>query len=229
MTYLGIFTPVIGVVRFWPAVIVPAVFTTLFGPLVGGTGAAIGIFASDLLIHGDPLLSITIGVPSNFIGFYILGFLARKKFSLRATLGGILVSIAFAASSAILLVFAPNYLGESASLTLLGISFFCAILSIGVFLTFPNWGSYTLGSIIGLGAGSIWIGLGVWVFSKFFVLASTGEVNMPLYAALGWFLWTYFTEIPFLILVVPPILAACYIAFPSLKPRKIAEAPFTNA
>ncbi|MEM3087614.1 MAG: hypothetical protein QXP20_00590 [Candidatus Bathyarchaeia archaeon] len=30
LTYLGIFTPVIGVVRFWPAVIIPAVFATLF-------------------------------------------------------------------------------------------------------------------------------------------------------------------------------------------------------
>ena len=41
LTYLGI---VVFGVRFWPAVVVPAVFSVLFGPFVGGVGAAIGIF-----------------------------------------------------------------------------------------------------------------------------------------------------------------------------------------
>ena len=79
MTYLGLFTPVIGVVRFWPAVIVPGFFSVVYGPLVGGIGAAIGIFISDLLIHGNALLSLTVGVPANFLGFYTLGALARKR------------------------------------------------------------------------------------------------------------------------------------------------------
>jgi uncharacterized membrane protein len=46
LTYSGI---VIMGVRFWPAVVIPAVFTVLFGPIVGGVGAAIGIFISDML------------------------------------------------------------------------------------------------------------------------------------------------------------------------------------
>jgi len=223
LTYLGIFTPVIGVVRFWPAVIVPAVFATLFGPVVGGVGAAIGIFISDIMIHGDALLSITIGVPSNFLGFFILGFLARRKLSKRSTLSAILLGITFVVSTIVLLVFSPNYLGASTSQLFLGISVVCVILILVIFLVSPNWRNYEIASVIGLGVGALWIGLGVWIFSKFFVITTTGETNISLYAALGWFIFTYFTEIPFLILAVPPILKVCYLAFPSLKPREAID------
>jgi uncharacterized membrane protein len=40
LTYLGIFTPAIGIVRFWPVVIIPAIFAVLFKPSIGGLGAA---------------------------------------------------------------------------------------------------------------------------------------------------------------------------------------------
>ena len=63
LTTLGIFAPFIGVVRFWPAVVVPAVFATLFGPWVGGLGAAIGILISDILIHGKPHRRCPIELP----------------------------------------------------------------------------------------------------------------------------------------------------------------------
>jgi len=36
LTNLGIVSPLVGVVRFWPSVIVPAAFAVLFGPWVGG-------------------------------------------------------------------------------------------------------------------------------------------------------------------------------------------------
>ena len=51
-TNLGVVSPVVGVVRFWPSVIVPAVFAVLFGPWVGGIGAAIGIFFADIIYPG---------------------------------------------------------------------------------------------------------------------------------------------------------------------------------
>jgi uncharacterized membrane protein len=225
LTYLGLFTPVIGVVRFWPAVIVPAVFATLFGPLVGGLGAAIGIFISDMLIHGDALLSIIVGVPSNFLMFYIIGLLARKKLSKNVSQTGILLGIASVISTLLLLVFSPNYLGEPTSQLFVGISVVCTIIFFVIFQLYPNWRSYEVASIIGLGVGALWIGVGVWVFSKFFTIVTTGETNISLYAALGWFIWTYFTEIPFLLLVVPPILKACYLAFPSLKPQETVSTP----
>lgn len=65
-------------VRFWPAVVVPAVFSVLFGPLFGGVGAAIGIFISDMLSHGMPFLSLSVGVTSNFTAFYILGHMTKE-------------------------------------------------------------------------------------------------------------------------------------------------------
>ena len=40
----------LGGVAFWPAAFIPAVFAVLFGPWVGGTGAAIGILIRDCLI-----------------------------------------------------------------------------------------------------------------------------------------------------------------------------------
>jgi uncharacterized membrane protein len=87
LTYSGI--TIMGV-RFWPAVVVPAVFSVLFGPIVGGVGAAIGIFISDMLTHGMFFLSLSVGVTSNFIAFYILGLTTRdyslKKYLIACTL-----------------------------------------------------------------------------------------------------------------------------------------------
>jgi len=94
LTYLGI---VVFGVRFWPAVVVPAVFSVLFGPLVGGVGAAIGIFLCDMLSHGMPLLSLSVGVTSNFTAFYILGHMTReyslKRYVVAATLSLLVGSI----------------------------------------------------------------------------------------------------------------------------------------
>ena len=218
LTTLGIFAPFIGVVRFWPAVVVPAVFATLFGPWVGGLGAAIGILISDILIHGNALLSLTVGVPSNFLGFYLLGYIARTRISVRVQVGGLLLSGVFALLAGLLLVFAPQYLTAPTSLFFLGVGILSVVLTLSVYLVLPQWRAYQIAAVIGLGVGSLWIGIGVWVFSQFFVVTSTGETNLPLSGALGWFIWTYYTEIPFLILAVPPILSACYRAFPTLRP-----------
>jgi uncharacterized membrane protein len=88
LTYMGI---VVFGVKFWPAVIVPASFSALFGPYVGGIGAAVGIFLSDIVSHGMPLLSLSVGVTSNFTCFYIIGHLTKhynlKRYLLASTLG----------------------------------------------------------------------------------------------------------------------------------------------
>src|SRR4030065_1050937 len=75
---LPIATPGLGLVRFWPQVIIPAVFAVIFGPIVGALGAGIGIFISDMLIHGNALLSLMAGVPSNVVMFAIIGYLSMK-------------------------------------------------------------------------------------------------------------------------------------------------------
>jgi len=58
-------------VRFWPPVIVPAVFAVVFGPLVGGVGAAVGIFVSDAIFGNNLFLSLLAGVTSNFVAFLL--------------------------------------------------------------------------------------------------------------------------------------------------------------
>jgi len=172
LTYLGIFTPIVGVVRFWGiAVVVPAIFATLFGPMVGGLGASIGIFISDMIIHGNALLSITVGVPANFVMFYLIGKISRinysnKKYStLSVTLGGLSIGILFLIGWLI---------GSNFSLSMAFVFLFFGLLSIILLSLFerywPRWKSFALASIIGNGVGSAIVGLGVWAFSQFFIL-----------------------------------------------------------
>ena len=212
MTYLGIFAPVIGVVRFWPAVVVPAVFSILFGPIVGGLGAAIGIFISDMMIHSNALLSLTVGVPSNLLGFYIVGLIGRKELDKKSTTIGTVTALIISLSPVFLYPLHVGYFGAPTSLLFVSIGLICATLTVLMNVFSPSWRNVNIASVIGLGVGSAWIGLGVWVFSKFSSLP-TGETNLSYLAALGWFMWTYLTEIPFLILLVPPILKVVYSAF----------------
>ncbi|MEM1766962.1 MAG: ECF transporter S component, partial [Candidatus Bathyarchaeia archaeon] len=39
-------------VQLRPAVVIPAVFAVLFGPIVGGLGAALGTFIASILTYG---------------------------------------------------------------------------------------------------------------------------------------------------------------------------------
>ena len=70
-------------VRFWPQVIIPAFFAVVFGPWVGGLGAAVGIFISDVSLGGSPLLSLMAGITSNFLGFWLIGYIANRKIDLK--------------------------------------------------------------------------------------------------------------------------------------------------
>jgi len=72
-----------GAGQFRPAVVIPAVFASLFGPLIGGLGAAVGTLIADSASHGQIYVrSLVSAVPGNFAGFYLFGWLMRKKFSL---------------------------------------------------------------------------------------------------------------------------------------------------
>ncbi|MEM3580328.1 MAG: hypothetical protein QXH40_00415 [Candidatus Bathyarchaeia archaeon] len=243
--FLPIVTPGIGIVRFWPNVVVPAVFSVLFGPLVGGLGAAIGIFISDMLIHGDPLLSLSAGVTANFLGFYLLGYISRKKIDwtkLIAVSGVGCLIISFGSLATISYVTIPQIVNnrlidqenftklmEGANPIINGLNLFTAIMvaafiiAVAIGYLWPEWREYELGSVIGLIVGSTIIGLIVWAYSQIFVLPAAvggGGSPLPFYAALLWLIWTFATEIPFLILLGPPILKACQRAFPSLIIQK---------
>jgi hypothetical protein len=224
LTFLGIFAPIVGVVRFWGiAVVVPCVFAALFGPMVGGVGAAIGIFVSDMLVHGNALLSLTVGVPANFVMFYLLGFLSRRTVSLRTTNIGIV-----AGCLGIAFVFLTRWVGHWFEAQTDIFSAFLIVLFAGVSIISmiavsrfsPKWRSFALGSMVGNAIGSAIVGLGLWAFSQFFLLPGTMGFRLPLSASLIWFIWTFSNQMPFLLLFGPPILSACNRAFPSLTGEK---------
>jgi hypothetical protein len=71
-----------GTGQFRPAVVIPAVFAILFGPIPGGVGAAVGTLLADSFKHGQLYLkSLLAAVPGNFLGFYVLGHYLHAKFT----------------------------------------------------------------------------------------------------------------------------------------------------
>lgn len=223
LTNLGIVSPVVGVVRFWPSVIVPAVFAVLFGPWVGGISAAIGIFISDMVYpgHGIALLSLTVGVPSNFAGFFLIGLISKRNMkwshiAIALAVGG------FTVIGMIAYLLYLTLLSVDIAALFLGVFVACCAIVVGVGLWRPEWKSYGIASVVGLFVGSAYIGFGLWVYSQFLPLplALGWQRYAPFYASFLWLVWTFATEIPFLIVLGPPILKACYRAFPSLKPHE---------
>lgn len=67
--------------QFRPAVVIPAVFASLFGPVVGGLGAAVGTLIADSIAHGQIYVrSLVSAVPGNFVGFFLFGWLMKRRF-----------------------------------------------------------------------------------------------------------------------------------------------------
>ena len=217
LTYAGVFAPIVGVVRFWGlAVVVPAVFAALFGAVVGGIGASIGIFVSDMVVHGNPLLSLLVGVPANYVMFHLIGWISSKELSSR------LVNVLLGFGSIfVVLVFAATWYanGRLDAFTTSIFMIFCGlslILLLAVNRFWPKWRSYAIGSIVGNACGSAIVGAGLWAFSQFFVLPLNMGYQVPLSAAALWFLWTFSNQMPFLLIFGPPVLNACHKTFPSL-------------
>jgi hypothetical protein len=223
--------PTVGGVRFWPVVVIPATFAVLFGPIVGGGGAAIGIFISDMLIHGDPLLSLTAGVTSNLVCFGLIGYLSQKKLDWKKTFLSLGVGVAILATLTYLIVTPEtlvNYFGTTVEQGLwntyivlaIFIASYAVVIAVG--LIQAKWRSFGAASVMGSVIGSAIIGIGVWGYTQFFALPAAigGAQNLPYYAGLILFAWTFATEIPFMVIVVPPIVEACRKAFPRLNTRQ---------
>ena len=216
----------VGGVAFYPAVVVPAIFAVLFGALVGGIGAAIGIFIRDVIYHGDPLLSLVAGVTSNFAMFFLLGYFShtrinRKKISLSAIIGGILLISGLLLPTFLLPTESLLFTGLSTSdaIALFAVIATASILAVmAVFAFKKEWRNFSVGTVIGQGIGATIVSVAVWAYSNLFY-SQNGYFKAPLPSAFIplIFVWTIATEIPFILILGPPIINACYKAFPSLK------------
>jgi hypothetical protein len=204
-----------GPVRFWPQAIIPAVFAVVFGPWVGGLGAALGIFVNDLVLNNNPVLSLLAGVTSNLVCFWLIGYIAKKKARWMQSVVG------YGIFTALLIAVAYVY----TDLVYVSI----VVVSYIIFLVFalairkwfnPQWQSYEVGSVIGLLVGSAIIGLMVPVYFQYFAPNAT---PITLGSGLAYLIWTFTTEIPFLLILGPPIIGAVYLAFPRLKSQEAPE------
>lgn len=218
-TTIGVFAVVVGGVRFWPAVFIPAVFAEVFGPFVGGVGAAIGIFISDMIIHGNALVSLTIGVPANFIGFYILGFIVRRVARESRLWSLAAVMLQFLPLVALYYLHVIGFVDVIMIYTFIGVAIVSAfgIAFSMVMLMFRKrsylYANEAFAYSLGLITGSLYIGLGLWLYTHISRLNIVSvppqfQVRAPFAAALLWFLWTYYTEIPFMVYLAPPIVRA---------------------
>ena len=204
-------------VRFWPQVIIPAVFAVIFGPWVGGLGAAVGIFISDVSLGGSPILSLMAGITSNFIGFWLIGYIANKKFASKKVSMNVMITGLYGLVTALGAAVAYFY----ASILAMGIIVACYIIYLVVVLVSKSkWLNYEIGSVVGLLVGSLIIGIVVPIYAVLFVPSSTEFPALTAAGVLGLFIWTFATEIPFLLVLGPPILEAVNKAFPTIDKRK---------
>ena len=222
----------VGGVAFYPAVVIPAIFAVLFGPWVGGIGAGIGIFIRDIIYHGDPLLSLVAGVTSNFVMFFLLGYFSHRTINLQkiifsATIGFILIVGGLLMPTFLLPTESTIYTGMSTleTIILFAVLLTASLLAImAVFAFKRNWRTFTVGAIIGQSVGAVVVSATVWAYSSLFYsqngyfTAPVPPEYVPIIAV-----WTIVTELPFILIICPPIINACYKAFPSLKTSKKTE------
>jgi uncharacterized membrane protein len=206
-----------GGVRFWPPVIVPAVFAVVFGPLVGGIGAAVGIFISDAIFGNNLLLSLIAGVTSNFVAFFLIGYIAKKKIRLAPP------TAAYGLATAVFIWIGYAYTGlgfwtKIAFITVAAASYVIFLVPVA-FLRNSKWRSFEVGSIVGMLLGSAIIGATVPLFIQYFGAGTLFTIPI----ALSTFFFTFFTEIPFILILGPPIIEAVNRAFPTLAKRKQSE------
>ncbi len=208
-------------IGFLPAVVIPAVIAVLYGPWVGGISGAIGIFIRDMFVHGNAPLSLAAGVPPNFILFFLIGYISIRNISLRQAITGVVVTaFGLLIPTLVLLPDVTAYTGLSTEV--FSISFtLTVILSLTVItlvaFRWKEWRSYAIAAVVGQAAGAGLLSVTVWAVSPLFLTF----FGAPLSASLVFpiFVWTFATELPFILLAGPPIIKVCYRAFPSLKQR----------
>jgi len=128
-----------GFGQFRPAVIVPSLFAIIFGPMPAAVGAAIGTLIADSVKHGYLYPgSLLAAVPGNFVGFYLLGYIVKKKFTwerfvvasnVGLTIGNIIIAFLY------VFAFKWLYAGALPNLTFETLTFISIGLTIWFFVT----------------------------------------------------------------------------------------------
>ena len=222
VTFLG--------VAFWPAVVIPAIFAVLYGPWVGGIGGAIGIFIRDMLFHGNAALSLAAGVPPNFILFFLIGYMSARNIDTKKIAVALVLSVAVVIAGLIVptLIFPAEFstltggLSSAEILLVFGLTVVLSLVVIGaVAIRWKQWRSFAVAAIIGQAAGAGLLSVTIWAVSPLFLSYFKAPVGATFILPL--FVWTFATEIPFILLVGPPIIKACYRAFPSLRQRQCSQ------
>ncbi|MCL4429234.1 MAG: hypothetical protein M1167_00630 [Chloroflexi bacterium] len=230
--YLTSFNLSFGGVAFWPAAFVPAIFAVLFGKWEGGIGAAIGIFIRDVVVIGQPLLSLTAGVTANFAAFFLMGYFAHKKLNQKRTMLSLIIGIVVILAGLLL----PTVLLPAESQAFTGLStetmviLFSVVMAVSLVLFvaitryWKEFKSFGVGAIIGMAVGAMIVAIGVWAYSQLFY-APGGYFTSPLSSSFATliFVWTFVTEIPFVLLISPPVAKACRLAFPFLRQNRPTE------
>ena len=206
-------------IGFLPAVVIPAVFAVLYGPWVGGISGALGIFIRDMFVHGNAALSLVAGVPPNFILFFLIGYISHRNISLKQAFAGVIVAaVGLLAPTLILLPDVKAYTGLSTEV--FAISFTLTVILSLVVITavavrWKEWRSYAIAAVVGQAVGAGLLSITVFAVSPLFL----SFFGAPLSASLVFpiFVWTFATELPFILLAGPPIIKICQRAFPSLR------------
>lgn len=209
-------------IGFLPAVVIPAVFAVLYGPWVGGISGALGIFIRDIFVHGNAALSLVAGVPPNFILFFLIGYISIRNISLKQAIVGVIVAtIGLIVPTVIFLPDITTYTGLSTEVFLLSfmLTFVLSLAIItAVAVRWKEWRSYAIAAVVGQAVGAGLLSITVWVVSPLFL----SFFGAPLAASLVFpiFVWTFATELPFILLAGLPIIKICYKAFPSLRRKE---------
>ena len=132
---------------------IPAVFAAVFGPRVGALGAGIGIFIGDMMIHGNAVLTLMAGVPSNLVMFAIIGYMANRKTGWKTPLIVLGCISAFLVGVSYVVLLSPPYgLGYQLLAMAIVIGTY-VVLTILVWLT--KWKGYVLGSTLRFVGGQL--------------------------------------------------------------------------
>lgn len=93
-----------------------------------------------------------------------------------------------------------------------------AIIAV-VAVRWKEWRSYAIGAVLGQIAGAALLAVTLTLVSPYFMTTLQREYTAA--SILPVFVWTIITELPFILLAGPPIIKACYKAFPQLQRRQV--------